>query len=94
MVDFVQLQHFMKEQLDQDRTISTIEVRGPTLEDAVSQAATLLGCSIRRLEYEISERGFSGIMGTGKKDWKIIAYQRSVQREAVAEDVLSEEGGA
>ena len=92
MVDFVQLQHIMKEQLDQDRAISTIEVQGPTLEDAVSQAAAMLDCSVRRLEYEVTERGFTGVMGAGKKGWKIKAYQRFVQREIAASE--SDEDGA
>ncbi|GHV77017.1 polymerase [Spirochaetia bacterium] len=94
MVDFVQLQRIMKEQLDQDRAISTIEVRGPTLEEAVSQAATLLNCSVRRLEYEVSERGFTGFMGAGKKDWTIKAYQRIVKRLDVAQDESDGAAGA
>ncbi|GHV32677.1 polymerase [Spirochaetia bacterium] len=84
MVDFVQLQHVMKEQLDQDRAIRIIEVEAPTLEDAVSQAATLLNSSIRRLEYEVTERGSTGFMGAGKKDWKIKAYQR-IEKRTIAE---------
>ena len=89
MVDFVQLQQIIKEQLDQDRSISAVETRGPTLEEAVAQAATLLNLSIRRIEYEITERGFPGFMGAGKKDWKIRAYQRlNVQEEAAEDDVF------
>ncbi|MDR1597199.1 MAG: FapA family protein [Treponema sp.] len=86
MIDFVQLQRVMKEQLDQDRSISTIQAQGPTLEEAVAQAATLLNLSVRHIEYEIIERGFSGFMGTGKKDWKIRAYRRHVQRDEVVLD--------
>jgi uncharacterized protein (DUF342 family) len=89
MVDFVQLQQIIKEQLDQDRSISAVEVQGATLEEAVAQAATLLDLSIRRLEYEIIERGFAGVMGAGKKEWKIRAYQRAnVQEEAMEEDAV------
>jgi uncharacterized protein (DUF342 family) len=76
MVDFVQLQNIVKEQLEQDRTIRTIEVTGATLELAVSEAATLLDIPVRRLEYEIAEKGSAGILGSGKKDWKIRAYER------------------
>lgn len=92
MVDFVQLQHIMKEQLDQDRSISTIEAQGPTLEEAVVQAATLLNLPIRRIEYEVIERGSSGFMGTGKKDWKISAYQRYVQGNKTAQDDFFDSG--
>ncbi|MDR3122880.1 MAG: FapA family protein [Treponema sp.] len=92
MVDFVQLQQIMKEQLDQDRRISAVEAQGPTLEEAVAQASTLLNLSVRRLEYEVTERGSAGFMGSGKKDWKIKAYQRlSVQAETAEDEAL--EGG-
>jgi uncharacterized protein (DUF342 family) len=91
MIDFVQLQQIMKEQLEQDRGISAVEVQGPTLEEAVAQAAVLLNLSVRRLEYEITERGFSGFMGAGKKDWKIRAYQRlNVQEQAIEDEAFDD----
>ncbi|MCL2276933.1 MAG: FapA family protein [Treponema sp.] len=77
MVDFVQLQDIVKQHLEQDRAIRSVDASGPTLEAAVNEAATLLDTSIRRLEYEIVERGFSGFMGAGKKDWVIRAYERA-----------------
>jgi uncharacterized protein (DUF342 family) len=92
MVDFVQLQQIIKEQLDQDRLISSVEAQGPTLEEAVAQAATLLNLPIRRLEYEVAERGSTGFIGAGKKDWKIRAYQRLRVREEAVEDDVVESG--
>jgi uncharacterized protein (DUF342 family) len=92
VVDFVQLQQIIKEQLDQDRSISAVEAQGPTLEEAVAQAATLLNLPVRRLEYEVTERGSPGFMGTGKKDWKIRAYQRLNVREELAEEDVVEDG--
>jgi uncharacterized protein (DUF342 family) len=76
MVDFVRLRHIVKDRLDQDRAIKTVEASGTTLELAVSEAATLLNIPMRRLEYEVAERGSQGFLGTGKKDWKIQAYER------------------
>ncbi|GHV69915.1 polymerase [Spirochaetia bacterium] len=76
MVDFVQLQQLMKEQLDQDRTIKTVDANGSTLEAAVAEAATLLDLPIRRIQYEIVDKGSPGFMGTGKKEWRIRAYER------------------
>ncbi|MDR2071914.1 MAG: FapA family protein [Spirochaetaceae bacterium] len=76
MVDFVQLQHAMKERLERDRAIHVIEAEGATLEDAVSEAAALLNLSVRHIEYEVIAKGFSGLMGTGAKNWKIRAYER------------------
>ncbi len=77
MIDFVQLQQIVKEHLEQDRAIKTVEVSGSTLEAAVNEAATLLDTNIRRLEYEIIERGSTGFMGAGKKDWRIRAYEQT-----------------
>ncbi|MDR3139066.1 MAG: FapA family protein [Treponema sp.] len=81
MVDFVGLQYIVKEQLKLDRTIRTVEVTGPTIEDAVSQAATLLDLPVRRIEYELVERGSGGFFGSGKKDWKIRVYEQVSQRK-------------
>lgn len=76
MIDFVQLQDIVKERLEYDRAIRTVEASGPTLEAAVNEAAALLDASVRHLEYEILERGSSGFFGAGKKDWLIRAYER------------------
>jgi uncharacterized protein (DUF342 family) len=83
MVDFVQLQAFMKHRLDQDRAVHTVDTEGPTLEVALAEAATLLNLPIKRIEYEITEKGGAGFLGVGKKDWKIRAYQRSVTEQQV-----------
>jgi uncharacterized protein (DUF342 family) len=87
MVDFVRLQDIVKEHLEQDRAIRAIETSGPTLETAVSEAALLLDIPVRRLEYEITEKGSAGFLGTGKKDWKIRAYERLyIKKEKIQED--------
>ncbi|GHU98527.1 polymerase [Spirochaetia bacterium] len=92
MVDFVQLQQHIKKQLTQDRAIHLMEAEGETLEAAVSEASTLLNVPVKRLEYEITDRGFPGFLGTGKKKWKIRAYERfRVQKEAEEEIVEAEE---
>jgi len=75
MIDFLQLQNIIKKHLEHDRMVRTIDASGPTLEAAVNEAAALLDTSIRHLEYEIIERGSSGFLGAGKKDWVIRAYQ-------------------
>ncbi|MDR0399681.1 MAG: FapA family protein [Treponema sp.] len=93
MVDFVELQRMMKEQLERDKTVHTVEASGDTLELAVAEAATLLDVPLRRLEYEIAERGFAGFFGAGKKEWKIRAYERiAVSRgKAVQADAAGNE---
>ncbi|AEF81110.1 FapA family protein [Leadbettera azotonutricia] len=86
MVDFVRLQGIVRGQLEQDRTIRTVTASGPTLEAAVAEAATLLDLPVRRLEYEVTEKGSPGILGTGKKDWTISAYERVLLSKELEED--------
>jgi len=92
MIDFLQLQKVLKKHLEHDRLIRTIEASGPTLEAAVNEAAALLDTSIRHLEYEIIERGSSGFLGAGKKDWVIRAYQHEqLKKTEEGEELLTEE---
>ncbi|MDR0644664.1 MAG: FapA family protein [Treponema sp.] len=77
MIDFVKLQRLMKEQLDVDRQIRTVDTQGDSLESALAEAASLLDMPMRRIEYEIVEHGFRGILGSGKKNWKIRAYVKA-----------------
>jgi uncharacterized protein (DUF342 family) len=90
MVDFIQLQDIIRQQLVIDRSTKTVTAKGPTLEEAVEQAATLLSVPVRRLEYEITERGTPGFLGTGKKDWIINAYERITAKARDDEDDESE----
>jgi len=92
LIDFAQLQEIVKQQLENDRTIRSVDATGPTLEAAVNEAATLLNSSIRRLEYEIIERGSAGFMGAGKKDWVIRAYEhnRSKKKKSSNDDLIEE----
>jgi uncharacterized protein (DUF342 family) len=92
MIDFLQLQEIVKEHLEHDRAIRSVDASGPTLEAAVNEAAALLDTSIRRLEYEIIERGSSGFLGAGKKDWVIRAYERTqiVKKSHEKEDIVDE----
>jgi len=94
MVDFVQLQEILKERLEQDRAIHMIEVTGPTLEAVTTDAAALLNVPVRHLEYEITERGSSGILGIGKKEWRIHAYEKiTADKKKHGEGELEEEAG-
>jgi uncharacterized protein (DUF342 family) len=92
MVDFVRLQNLVREQLERDRTIRTVTVSAPSLEEAVSEAAALLDLPVRRLEYEITEKGSAGLFGTGKKDWTINAYEH-IRKVLVEEEDEEDSGG-
>jgi len=76
MIDFAQIQEIVRNNLERDRAVQSVEAHGSTLELAVADAATLLGVPMFRVEYEILERGFPGFWGMWKKDWCIQAYER------------------
>ena len=97
MVDFAQLQETLTERLEQDRAVHIIDVSGPTLEAALADAAALLDAPIRHIEYEIMEKGSPGMLGMGKKDWVIQAYQKvivSTKKQGIGllEEELADQG--
>jgi uncharacterized protein (DUF342 family) len=94
MYDFHQLQEIVRERLENDRAVQSIEVSGATLETTIVDAAALLDIPIRRLEYEIVERGSTGFLGMGKKEWRIQAYERVViTKKLLGESLFEAEVG-
>ncbi|GHU23173.1 polymerase [Spirochaetia bacterium] len=91
MIDFAQLQELIRIQLAEDRAIRMVDASGTSLEAAVTEAATLLNLPVRRIEYEILERGFPGFLGMGKKEWAIRAYQHNVLKQSISELIESKE---
>lgn len=72
-INFTQLQEIQKELLEHDRTVEKIETEGPTLEEAIADAAIMLDVPAWHIDYEVIERGFSGVLGMGKSQWRIQA---------------------
>ncbi|MDR1862689.1 MAG: FapA family protein [Treponema sp.] len=81
----------MKERLEQDKAIQKVTVTGATLEEAVAQAAAMLDLPIRQLEYEVTEKGSPGFFGSGKKDWVLHAYKKTVVKRNLADENVGEE---
>jgi len=94
MVDFVRLQRLVKDRLEQDRNNRIVTASGATLEEAVNEASVLLDLPIKRLDYEITERGNKGFFGQGKKPWAIKAYERLVTLRSELEDLEKDDGDA
>ncbi len=74
MVSLDQIQAYMRDQLVEDGEKSFVNVSGESLEDALSQASIELGIPVRRIEYEVLERGARGVLGVGRKPCLILAY--------------------
>jgi len=74
MVTFEQVRSYMKTQAAEDKAAKHVQATGATLEDALQQASIELGLALKKIEYEILEKGTKGTFGFGKKPWIIIAY--------------------
>lgn len=85
MVTMEQLQAFMKRAAEEDAERKIVNVSGATLEDALREASIELGIPIKKIEYEVLERGSSGVLGVGRKPYLIVAYP--ARSDAVAEAV-------
>ncbi len=74
MVSLDQIQSYLRTQMADDSERQFVNVSGDSLEDALQQAAIELSVPMKRIEYEILERGSRGMLGMGKKAFQIIAY--------------------
>ena len=82
------VRELMRRYLDEDGDKRSVEAEGATLEDALKNAAVQLDCPVSSLEYEVLEKGSSGFMGVGHKNWKITVYESSGKKkvETIVED--------
>ncbi len=65
----------MKTEIEKTKQMKSVQVSGKNLDDALKQASLELGLPLRVLEYEILDRGKSGILGIKASPWRIIAYE-------------------
>ncbi|MDR2602366.1 MAG: FapA family protein [Spirochaetaceae bacterium] len=88
MIDFAKLTEIVKKRLEEDLEIKSVEVEMPTLEEAVHEAAAILGIPIKNLDYEVLVHK-TIFMGFGKNVCKIRGYEsaeikRKKEEEAAA----------
>ncbi len=76
--------NLMRRYLEEDGSKKTIEVEGPTLEDALRDASVQLGTPLSRLEYEVLGKGSAGVLGVGRVPWKlkvsVAAQKKEIER--------------
>lgn len=79
MVSNDQIRAFMSQQIGIDKQRSSIHVTGKDIEDALLQGSIELGLPVRRLEYEILDKGKRGFFGIGHKSCTLIVYEAEKQ---------------
>jgi len=79
MVSNEQIRAFMSQQIGLDKQRTSIHVTGKNIEDALLQGAIELGLPVRRLEYEVLNKGKRGVFGLGHKNCTLIIYEAEKQ---------------
>ena len=82
MVNMSQLQTYMKKQLDEDRQRQFVHVSGESLEEALREASIELSLPIKKIEYEVLEKGAKGLFGKSRKPFMLLAYPAGGGHEA------------
>jgi len=90
MVSLDDIQNFMRNQLEEDRKQRFVNVSGTSLQDALAQASIELGLPVAKIEYEILEKGSSGILGAGKKPFLVLAYPARQREHAEKDEILED----
>ena len=75
MVTLEKLREDMNTLLQVDKNLHFVEVNADTIDEALADAGVQLDTKLANLHYEVVEKGSDGILGLGKKPWKIMVYQ-------------------
>lgn len=95
MVTLEKLREDMNTLLQVDKNLHFVEVNADTIDEALADAVVQLDTKLSNLHYEVVEKGSDGILGLGKKPWKIMVYQdpATVKKATrLASEGLFEEG--
>ena len=75
MVTLEKLREDMNTLLQVDKNLHFVEVNADTIDEALADTVVQLDTKLANLHYEVVEKGSDGILGLGKKPWKIMVYQ-------------------
>ena len=75
MISMDQVRTYMVQQSAEDKKVKSIQVEGESVEDALEQASVELGIKLKKLEYEVIDRGDKGVFGIGRKMWVLQVYE-------------------
>jgi len=87
MIGLEQFRKKIMQQLEVDRLKKSIQVSGPTVQEALREASLELNIPINFLEYEVLVRGNKGFLKFSQKDWVLIAYESTKNVVAKNKDV-------
>lgn len=86
MITMTRLQQFMLKAAAEDRERTSVTTSGDTLEDALREAAIELSLPIKKIEYEVVQRGSGGVLGFKKQPYRIAAYPAGADADGLGDD--------
>ena len=76
-MDLTEFKEEVKGALERDLSIAEVKTSGTTLKEALRLASGELDLPVKRIQFDVVQKGSKGILGFGKKEWIIIAYPGS-----------------
>ncbi|MAG13893.1 MAG: polymerase [Spirochaetales bacterium] len=86
MVSVQELREYMRDRAADDRSRRSVQVTADSIETALNEAAVELDLPVKKLEYEVLERGSRGIFGVNKKNFILIVYEATQDQDENSED--------
>jgi uncharacterized protein (DUF342 family) len=78
-----QVRDLMRRYLEQDGGRQMLELEGDSVEEILKDASIQLSVPLKRLEYQVLEEGNPGILGVGKRKWRV-RVSETAEKEATA----------
>jgi uncharacterized protein len=75
MVKLQEIRSFMREQAVRDRRRKSIQITAPTIEEALKEASVELELPVKRLAYEVLEKGSTGFAGLNRRNYLVVVYE-------------------
>jgi uncharacterized protein (DUF342 family) len=76
-----EIAELMRRYLEEDGSRKYLVVEGKSLESALADAAMQLSAPLSRIEYEVLEKGSTGVLGVGAKPWRLKSYVAAKKQE-------------
>jgi len=84
------VRELMARYLEQDGGRQTLELEGASVEEVLKNASIQLSVPVKRLEYSVIEEGNPGIMGVGRKPWRVRVCETAEKQAVQAEEAEAE----
>jgi uncharacterized protein len=85
VVTLQDLREYMRDRATDDRARRSVQVTSVSIEEGLSEASVELDLPVKKLEYEVLEKGNRGVFGMNKKNYILIVYEADEEEEESGE---------